>query len=462
MKRIGFVSIALIASVGASAQDGWKNPKAVSATIVERYADQPEKKIDLAHNAGAISYRTSAGIEGQLAGIPRIETAGGEGVLTWIEGKPDVAMQLFAPTSYDVGEFLERPGFSRADLEFNLQGIEKTLSRKVLVGKSEAIAGRDCLVLKVLERPDSSADYQQLWIDRETGITMRQQDYFASKRTYEREITSIEFKTYDNFAPSPTMKVLRGVVAPITLLQVGRLGNAERFVADIAKINSSGSAWASPFTAPDGYGYAQTLSRQVRRQQVALGGSKSTNNQQTAAQRDEERRRTRRENRLRNRRFRSQEGEMLEFEAAVTTDVGVPTTVTVQATPDGERIVTYAGTAADGKVLAAGGTPGGATGDQVFPFAKSDFVDPSTGHTLSLLQINGAEIEPFIDMLILGTPKLNPDNRLANSKLYSVDKPAKITAVSWTVGQVRYALISTGLPTDKLLSIAATVKKAEW
>ncbi|MBA3726738.1 MAG: hypothetical protein H0W86_09870 [Armatimonadetes bacterium] len=460
MKRIAFVSIAVLAGVAASAQDGWKNPKAVSATIVERYAEQPEKKIDLAHNAGAISYRTSAGIEGQLEGIPRIETAGTKGVLTWIEGKPDVGMQLFAPTSYDVGEFLERPGFSRADLEFNLQGIEKTLSRKVLVGKSEAVAGRDCLVLKVLERPDSSADYQQLWIDRETGITMKQQDYFAGKRTYEREITSIEFKTSDSFTPSPTMKVLRGVVAPITLLQVGRLSNAERFVADIAKINSSGSAWASPFTAPEGYGYAQTLSRQVRRQQVALGGSQNSNNQQTAAQREEERRRDRRENRLRNRRFRSQDGDMFEIELA--TEASLATTVAVHATPDGERIVTFGGTAADGKVLTAGGAPGGTTGDQVFPFAKSDFVDPSTGHTLSLLQINGAEIEPFIDMLILGTPKMNPDNRLANSKLYSVDKPAKITAVTWTVGQVRYALISTGLPTDKLLPIAATVKKAEW
>src|SRR5690242_7754001 len=124
MRIISLIAVSL-AAVAAHAQDGWKNPKTVFATFVEKYADSPEKKLDLLQKDGQLSYRTTGSINGELDGVKRIESVGPAGTTTWLEGKPETALQLMAPTLNGADEYFVRPRFSRADLEFNVAGIEK-------------------------------------------------------------------------------------------------------------------------------------------------------------------------------------------------------------------------------------------------------------------------------------------------------------------------------------------------
>lgn len=467
MKRFCIIAMAALASIAAQAQDGWKHPKTIAATIVERFADQPDRKVEVALQNDAISYKTSAAIDGLLGGTPRIESVGPSGVMTWIEGKPEVALPLYAPTTYGVDEFLDRPGFSRADLEFNLQGIEKALDKKVLVGKSETVAGRDCLVLKVPDSADrAGTDYQQLWIDRETGITMRQRDFFGGKMTYERTIEKIDFSLPNGsvLAPKPDAKILRGLVSPITLSRFSSLADPSAFSADISKVNeASKQAWAGSFDLPGGFRYSQTIASQVRSQEVALGGIK--NNQQRAIEeRNAARQRAaqqRRENRLRNREFRAQRTAVVQTTEGINDGPAISMTFTTSDADGGTlQIFQVDNSENEGAGPNANGNGGSSNKPKakLYPFAQSDFVNPATGDTISVLQIEGQEIEPYIDELVLGTPKTNVDSRIANSKLYTVGGPGNIKVLTWTSGQSRHAIVATNMSEAQMIEMASKLK----
>jgi len=135
--------VALAAAAIASAQGGgWKNPAYVTATLSEKYEETAPKEITVTKKGDSYSYKTSNEIDGMLGGIERVEVAGPSGFYTWLPGRPELALRLWAPTSLDVFDYLAKPKFSRADLEVYLEGIEKALGKKVLVGKTEKIAER--------------------------------------------------------------------------------------------------------------------------------------------------------------------------------------------------------------------------------------------------------------------------------------------------------------------------------
>src|SRR5688572_7678427 len=240
MKRTIPILLSLVAVATASAQGGWKNPAYVTATLSEKFEEIAAREMTVTKKGDNYSYRTSNEIDGMLGGVERVEIAGPNGFYTWLPGKPELALRLWAPTSMDVFDYLAKPKFSRADLEVYLEGIEKALGKKVLVGKTEKIAERDCLVITILDTPGSSDDYQRLWIDRETGIAMKLVDVFKGKTQYEREVKSISFATPSAdvlFAPKEGAKVLSGIVLPTTLLNAGNLSNAEAFQRDISVVN---------------------------------------------------------------------------------------------------------------------------------------------------------------------------------------------------------------------------------
>jgi hypothetical protein len=483
--KIYALALTIAAGCCAAAQDGWKNPRVISATVVERYAEQPERSVEVVQQEGALSYRTTAAINGELAGTPRIEVAGPSGVFTWIEGKPEVALQLFAPTSMDVFEYFERPRFSRADLEFNLQGIEKALGKKVLVGKTETIAERDCLTLRVLDRPDGgNSDYQKLWVDRETGITMKQQDFFAGKKTFEREVTKMDFSASADgfaFAPAAGAKVLRGLISPLALLKMGQLSGLSEFRSDIAKINEGAkpqTAWASVFDADSQFAYCQTVAREIRNNPVNVVNNQQSSSSNNAASRNNQRRQNQ---------FGQRQGRFVsggqggqprsvqivvmneDFATVALDDDHVAKAFTIEVDQNGNRRVTQVNSGATGAqgsqtsgASATGqGASSGAAATQAksFPFAQSDFVHPETGDTLSLLQVSGRPIEASLGQLILGPPTKVEKQGLDSAKYYSVAQPIKLNVLTWKQGDVSYALVSTSLGSSALQELASKVKK---
>jgi hypothetical protein len=462
--RLLTVTVSALFIFCAHAQDGWKNPATIKATVSE-WRETGKRETTLISYQNAYRVKTTQGVRGGLEGVPRVETISRAGVFTWIEDKPDVVMQLGMPTSWSVFEFLARPRFSRADLEIHLAGIEKALGRRVLAGRNESVNGRDCIVLTILDRPDSmNQDFQKVWIDRETGITMRQQDFARGQRVYEREITAISLSNdppEEAMAHGPEAIVIRGPVSGDTLLRVPSPRPKTEFVEEINSYNErSKSDEKQWLRAPDiagPFGYAQSWYRETIIPHVQLPGRRQGGGDSSFEERGN---------------FLVSDfkqeiasiGQGGDFTFAVALDGSGMRQAKIEARIDGERREFVVTQSEGGQISiqgpASGGRAAGSTepGDIKLFIAKSDFVDPKTGHTLTLIQTQGVPPVNFLDGAILGTPKQINDPRLPEGSIYHVQFPYKMTVVTWQKGKVRYGLASTSATESELLTIASKIQ----
>jgi len=456
MKKTILTSVWLAAAAAAIAQGGWKNPAFVTATVSERYDQQAAREMTITKKGDSFSYLTTNEIDGMLGGTKRVEVASSGGFYTWLPSRPDIVLRLWSPTSLDVFDFLAQPKFSRADLEVYVEGIEKALGKKVLVGKSEKIAGRECLVLTILDRPGSSSDYQRLWIDRETGFAMKLADVSKGMTDYEREIKSISFAAPGPdvlFAPKEGAKVLVGIIMPTTLVNAFNPSPVSAFERDIAEVNkSSKKPWAGFGTDFSNYGYAGTNYRQIRKDTFQV-------RQERTDPREEARRRRqqRRGNQIAQRRFVSADGGQVQtFEIRLASSEAATTAVALEG---GEIVVNALPPTVGGEAGVASSTSSGGTEKSVvYPMTQSDFVDPTTGSTLTLLQIENRDLKPWLAQLALGEGEKVPNQVAGNAVFYSVSAPVKINVLTWQVAQTRMALVSTSLSKDQLVEIAGTIK----
>ena len=159
---------------------------------------------------------------------------------------------------------------------------------------------------------------------------------------------------------------------------------------------------------------------------------------------------------------------------------GGQATVSVTTTDDGGRrfqVITESGTERREFVVARDSSgqirfenPGsqgqrdGGTPDQqkdldknVF-MVKSDFVDPKSGNTFTLLQVYGTEPEPYLGNIILGQPTPYQDSRLSQVKTYTVQFPFTINVLVWRIGEMRYAIAATGLDFKQIADLAVQIK----
>lgn len=463
----------LLLLVGGTAlsQDGWKRPDTVTASVTERMGTGPERSFTVVKKGNRLRLLTSRAVMGSLDGIARIETISSEGIYTWLENKPAVAMQLFLPSSLDAVDALSTPAFSRADLEFHLKGIEKALNRRVLPGKEETRAGRMCLVLNVLDRPDSmNEDYQKLWIDKETGLTMRQEDYFGGALTYVREVTSIELRTKADdsiFGHAKDAVIIRGVASPDTLLNFSNLKDTAGFKKDIEGVNAAAkpaTRWATTFDVLTPFAYAQTHYREIsvsslQFQDTGNNSRRSRQNQLTNS-RDQIRQ------------ILGVQSERATLNAAVigaemqiVMDDGTGRREFIISRSGDEVAVSDAPGGQTGRPGSSRGGPGSSrggatTGTDAPPIlsARSDFVDPATGHTVTFVQTRNGNAEGLYSMFVLGTPKPVTSTAISEGKVYSIRSAVPMTLLTWRKGDVRYALSSTSLSETQLLELAAKVK----
>ncbi|MEW5884108.1 MAG: hypothetical protein AB1725_07785 [Armatimonadota bacterium] len=448
MKTLSVLAGALVVSL-AHAQGGWKNPDVIQATVVETVGSTT-RTLEVIQAGDNLAYDTTAEVDGELGGVPRTEVIGPKGIFTWLKGKPEYALALVMPTSFEVFEALARPRFSRADLEFNLRGIEDALGKKVIVGKTEKIAGRECLTLTVPDRPDSTrTDYQKLWVDRETGITMKVEDYFSGNLKYAREITKISFPNSAQgvlFAPASDAVVIRGVVGASALLRMPSLRDEAALRSDFARIldraQSSVAQWLKAPPSVQGMGYSQTTYREAKSYSVGWGdgGGQRRDNQWASGQPA--------------RQIMIQSGD---GEARVVT-------IQIDRGGDGGQVAMFRSEAGD-LVVRRGGEAGqgdtrgeGGSNSTIGFVVQSDWVDPKTGHTATLFQVVDRRVESVLSRLLLGSPSPIADQRISTAQVYEVDVPFKCSVLTWKVGNVSYALVSTGMSRQQMVDFAATVK----
>ena len=456
MKLTIAAAMSLLAASAAIAQGGWKNPQYVTATISEKFEQTQPRELTVTKKGDSFSYLTSNEIDGMLGGVQRMEVAGPNGFYTWIPSRPDLVLRLWNPTSPDVFDMLAKPKFSRADLEVYVEGIEKALGKKVLVGKSEKIAERDCLVLTILDQPGSSTDYQRLWIDRETGLAMKLVDVVRGNTEYEREVKSISFATPGPevlFAPKEGAKVLSGIVLPTTLVNSANLASVGQLSTDIAAVNQkSGINWAGAVNELPGYGYAGSNFRQIRRDRFQVGQERVD-----PREAERQRRRQQRGNQIAERaRFVSSNGGGEQtFEIRIATMEGMATTT------GGDVMITTAlppTIGADGRIVE--GRSGTGTDDKttVYPMVQSDFVDAKTGDTVTLLQIDKRDLKPWLLQLGLDEGVAVAHDGVGNGRFHVAQGPMKLNVLTWQVGQARMALVATRLGKDELAEIASKIQ----
>lgn len=462
-KVISLAVLACVACVSA-AQSGWKQITSIQGTVREHAAGRPERLLSLLQGPEGVRLETDKSVGGDLGGMKRIEVLSKAGVFTWLADRPQRALQLIIPTELDWNEFVARPRFSRADLEFNLKGIERALNKRVLVGKAEKVAGRDCLVLNVLDRPDSlNSDFQRLWVDRETGITLKLQDYFAGKLTYEREFLNIAYNvscSQADFIPGSQTLIVRGPVAARTLLTLDQLKGPQQLKSDIEGINAKAKnpaqPWAGVAEVTNPFGYAQTTYREISPLRVAGGQTQS--------------------GQTRGNQFGNRDIQFLSGEG------GAPVAVTATVVPSGEvrrevQIVVRADGQGElgrreffivsdenGNLLTfgdpgqeAGGATGSGTGSAnpgPSLFAKSDFVNPKTGDTMTLVQVRGLPAIGGLGPIAFKSSEEIKDSKLTGAKVHYCDTPFKLTALTWKRGNVYFALASTTLDVKQLVKFA--------
>ncbi|RMG26882.1 MAG: hypothetical protein D6724_00810 [Armatimonadetes bacterium] len=454
MKRIAIVLLAGLAAI-AAAQGGWKYPDAIRATVREEAKDQPARSMEILQSGENARFLTSVPLEGELDGIPRVEVIGPSGVFTWLDGKPQYVLPLLYPSTFDAYEFLARPRFSRADLEFNLQGIEHALKKRVLVGPTEEVAGRECLVLIVPDRPDSTrTDYQKLWIDRETGLTMRIEDYMAGDLRYRREISKIEFPDgvdASSFQPAPNAIQVRGLVAPSALLYLPGLRSEQDIARDISRIQAQSSiqSWFKSPPLPEGFKYAVTRYREARSYSVQWGRQSNRGRGNQFAQAPRQRQFVIRDSSGNTRVIQIETDDRGGRNVVIRTDSGQMVLRPGQGGDDP--------TTASGSSSATGSQAGATNSGQV---VQTDWVDPSTGHTVSLFQVNGRPVETVLSRLLLPEPKAIANRTLSDAKFYEVQIPISCRVLTWKSGQVAYALVSTKMSEGQMTKFAENLVSA--
>lgn len=447
MKHIAVLVCVGMAAV-AAAQGGWKYPDAIRATVREEAKDQPVRTMEILQSGDNARFLTSVPLDGELDGIPRVEVVGPKGVFTWLDGKPKYVLPLLLPSTFDAYDFLARPRFSRADLEFNLQGVEQALQKRVLVGPTESVAGRECLVLIVPDRPDSTkTDYQKLWVDRQTGLTMRLEDYTRGELVYRREISKIEFPEQVDasaFEPAPDAVRVIGLVAPSTLLFLPSLRTEQDLARDISRIQAQSSIqdWYKSPSTPPGFHYAITRFREARSYSVQWG---------------------RQNNRGRGNQFAQAQGQR---QFVIQDSSGNTRVIQIQAGGSGNgnfvirmdagQMVLQAGQGGGDPTTASGSSSGArsASGVTIGQVIQTDWVDPETGHSVSLFQVNGRPIETALARLLLPEPKAIARQALAEAKLYDVQIPFACRVLTWKTGTIAYALVSTKMTEDEMTKFA--------
>jgi hypothetical protein len=226
--------------------DGWRRTETVRATGFEQLKQGTPRPFTVLRSRDNYLYECTSGIDGALSGVLRTESGGPRGFFTWLSGEHSFVLQLPVSTAPELYETT----FSLSDP--SRKGAQR-------VGK-ETFAARTCSVFRFSQ---PGALDQDLWVEDESGITIRQIDRVGGTPLYIRELDQIETGisvSQSALMPPHDAVVIRGPITP-NVLRCLQSGEAASLADDLAGLRSKSGIgngnWILGLNSPQGYEYEE-------------------------------------------------------------------------------------------------------------------------------------------------------------------------------------------------------------
>jgi hypothetical protein len=425
MVAISVISLAIAAQTAA-----WKPVTSLHAFGEERLAGGSKRSFEVHIKDGIVAVDTSQAIDGKLSGVPRREVRSSDGTYTWLNGQPGWALQRAISSAGEYTSMFTPPAFSPADLRKGPVWLERQFGVKVKIDRPEKVAGRFCEVLRFTER---SASVKTIWIDQETGLTLRTQEATGDQVFAERTVTDLRFDEQSQVVAKPgDARIIRGIPSGGVLQYVDQGRSAKEYQADLDTVRKStklgNGSWIKKLPEIPGFDYA------LSEWHESLGSLAANKPAQGTEQ------------------------------ATVSGDV---TFVIGSAQTSGERVAVVsklvemqaAELAIAGSKVALfmnieSAIPPEETAAGANAFVQSDFIDRKTGDTVSFLQLRNSSLGAATKGVRLPQPLPEKDKQLGEIRVYEVVRPFKMTIVHWGTPGGQYALVSTRHSAKELIDLA--------
>lgn len=467
----------LAAAIIATAQTGpkytWTTSQTVRATGYERVMKGPPHAFTVMRDNGRFCMELKRDIDGQLGTVLRTEIASADGVYTWIASNPKFVLQIPYVTAPEIAETTLPVRYSRSELRDASPELQRSLGKSIKPGGFDVVASRDCLVVSL---SDSGSLVQSLWVDSDTGLSLRQVDKVGLDEVYERRLTSVDINDPlpdDSFDIPEGAVVLRGIVSPSILLSALQPKSSPQYEGDLTTVRKASAidegGWIKKVEAPGNYQYAGTSRSEVVPLPPADLSQSSYSNQPNQP---------------------LQFGGIPEgwtvpgqvvfsggaiFFGFTDRSDGVPRNLPTQmsgmqnldnGTPLDSPVPSTGYVGLDGSIhmpppppsgeadRAAPATPRMTNAPGASGLVKTDFFDPSTGDTISFLQLRNVSLMSQLKGLRLSLPMPLDTHRFEAMFSYTATKPSPLNIVQWHNGETDYALVATKLPISELQAMA--------
>lgn len=460
----------LLASFGVllatSSPSDWTRVDSVRATGFERVANGRDHPFTIVRDRSSLAYSCTRDLDGQLEGRLRTEVSGPKGVFTWLDANPKWVLQLPYMSAPDFADAILPLKVNRDDLQSNPEEVNRKLGKHVSEVGEDSVASRDCLVLALA---GEGSMRQSLWVDAQTGMTLREDDKIGKDVVYTRLLTSFQpdpFLPPATFDPYPDAVIIKGLVQPSILIAAQRPRTEQEYRADIAKLRRTSSiksgAWIKQLVLPEGLSYMGTSASEWDPNAIPPP-------------------------------LTFQQAPPQKLYADVGSFSGIPPAWAVagqvaitggsiyfgfnapseqSSRPIGDYLLNGIGRSASGpssQPVAFGGfvgadgsvympppptddqnqgadeeTPKAAPlKDNLSSIVRSEFLDPATGDTLTFIQIHNETLRSALEVGRLPAPKALKDEKLPQAMSYEMASPWHENLITWRVANTEYALAGT-------------------
>lgn len=458
-------ALASITAILAHGGSDWSAVQRLRATGIERMSGGVERPFTVTRGKDAVLIHSVAGIDGYLGGILRSELISSKGVYTWLSASTRYALQLPYASAPGLAGIASPIRFTKSDLTSRKRDLESRYGIKIAEAPDDTVGRRTCMVLKISDR---GSMLRQFWIDKETGVALRELDRVGNDIVYDRLFTS-----FDPEAPLPDRSldlpasslVIKGAVEPDILLRALQNRTFADYATDLDNLRLSGGergrTWLKKLTPPTGFDY--------------VGSSISENSWETDPE-VPERPRFSDKQPARNNGYNGwivPGGQVFFPDGSMYIDtrpIGLtPAESDSIRLPNGQPAFQplYVSQNPAGGLFATVLTPPQQQTPAEKPLPKvqvpeenthsvirSEFLDRSTGDTIVFLEFRNVQLDATLTAWSLKPEKLDQTGAGKPLSAYAATKPCTLHAVSWQTGGSSYLLVSSRLNSAELASLA--------
>jgi hypothetical protein len=399
----------------------------------EQFGQNPPSPFTLLRSGKEYVFECTRGHDGFLKGELRTEVGTAAGYYTWLDADPAFTLRLPYPTAPEFVDSTFPCRYTPDSVLRSPEDLGRALGRTVQKVGEGPVADREAAALLFA---DSTPLSQSVWVDKLSGMTLRQVDRINGNIVYRREFDSVETNVplaETAFGLPKGTIVIRGVVTPDILLAAWH-GVSRSLADDLATMKAQSiqdvSVSLLSVPIPQGYDYGGTLAYEDGAGKVfpeyanpltpkfPLFGDVPFNwidNPLPPNRRD------------------------LLRDKSLSSRGEAPKTIPLA----------YQGP--DGRVVPLVKTPSVAPPAEAVSY--SQFLNRRTGDTISLFQLRG----PALSDVLAGFALIDKKN-IAGSGTgmtsYRIKYPCAVNIIEWHNGSCDYALTATGLDMETLERMA--------